>query len=370
MHVARGHAWSEQLARCFRLCRVAANRGLGPPKRAAEVRIACIADASRERILAAVSVVGGFLQPHAAWLVACWWLLREVELAGLALHVSHVSCDEGRTTLHLPMSKADTGGLGKSRTLRCICHITALGDGGVPGGAVCASCTAQAQVALMERACGFTARDERAKLVPLFPCSLGRACSKDGAVASWQALAGKNSGDHDQVSGHSARRSGAKLLARCGWAAWQIQFWGRWGSDAVRAYTEEVFAETAETWPLRECEEQASELVMFPEDARVAEAARRMDAPARGGAHADVDMGDLAGRVAAELERRPLHVKFLGHDGKWHIAASWGMETLASDWKTRCGWRFAQSRNYRCMRAEPPAEERRCSHCHGAPIVK
>ena len=219
VHIARGYPWTEQLARCFRLCRAAANRGLGPPKRAAEIRIACVADASRERIAAAVSVRGGFLQPHAAWLVACWWLLREVELAGLALHISHVSCDEARTTLHLPTSKADTGGLGKSRTLRWICHITALGDGGVPGGAVCASCTAQAQVALMERACGFSCRDERAKLVPLFPCALGRACSKEGAVASWRALAGSDWEGLDLVSGHSARRSGAKLLARCGWAA-------------------------------------------------------------------------------------------------------------------------------------------------------
>ena len=113
--------------------------------------------------------------------------------------------------------------------------------------------------------------------------------------------AGKNGGDHDQVSGHSARRSGAKLLSRCGWAAWQIQFWGRWGSDAVRAYTEEVFAETAETWPLRECDEQASELVMFPEDARVAEAARRMDAPATSGARADVVVCVIVGRKYSSI---------------------------------------------------------------------
>ena len=38
-----------------------------------------------------------------------------------------------------------------------------------------------------------------------------------------------------------------------------------------------------------------------------------------------MDMGDdLAGRVAAELECRPLHVKFLGLNGMWHIAAFWG----------------------------------------------
>ena len=145
---------------------------------------------------------------------------------------------KGARPLHLPMSKADTGRLGTSRSLRCICHITALGDGGVPGGAVCGSCSAHALVALMERDYGFSCRDVRAETVPLLSCQLGCACSKEGAVASWQALALESRGDPDAVCGHSARRSGAKLLARCGWAAWQIQYGGRWGSDAVRSYTE------------------------------------------------------------------------------------------------------------------------------------
>ena len=42
-------------------------------------------------------------------------------------------------------------------------------------------------------------------------------------------------------SGHSGRRSGAKLLARCGWALWMIQWFGRWAGDAVKGYVEEVW---------------------------------------------------------------------------------------------------------------------------------
>lgn len=52
------------------------------------------------------------------------------------------------------------------------------------------------------------------------------------------------------IGGHSARRSGAKTLSRCGWEIWKTQFHGRWGSDAIKAYTEEIFAEVAETWKL------------------------------------------------------------------------------------------------------------------------
>ena len=47
---------------------------------------------------------------------------------------------------------------------------------------------------------------------------------------------------YDRVTGHSARRSGAKLWARAGWRTELIKFLYRWGSDAVMAYIEEVVA--------------------------------------------------------------------------------------------------------------------------------
>ena len=45
------------------------------------------------------------------------------------------------------------------------------------------------------------------------------------------------------LSGHSARRSEAKELARKGWPLELISKLGRWGSSAILAYIEEAAAE-------------------------------------------------------------------------------------------------------------------------------
>ena len=42
------------------------------------------------------------------------------------------------------------------------------------------------------------------------------------------------------VDGHSPRRSGAKLLIRIGFGRGTVAFVGRWGSDAILVYIEEV----------------------------------------------------------------------------------------------------------------------------------
>ena len=89
--------------------------------------------------------------------------------------------------------------------------------------------------------------------VALFPNSSGAAPTKRANVASWIALhsmAGNRADLDGQISGHSARRSGAKVLCRCGWELWKVQFHARWASDAVKGYTEEVLAEVARTWSL------------------------------------------------------------------------------------------------------------------------
>ena len=42
------------------------------------------------------------------------------------------------------------------------------------------------------------------------------------------------------MDGHSGRRSGAKLLVRLGWTREGVAYPGRWGSDAILVYIEEV----------------------------------------------------------------------------------------------------------------------------------
>ena len=166
--IEAGADWTQQLARALRLCRAACLRGQGPPRKSAEARMASVLAASEET---ARAVNGGLLDPKAAWFVACWWLLREVELAGLRL--CHVSFQGEEATLMLPISKTDTGGSGKCRTMCCICDIKELADGRISGGMVCPVCILWAQVKRAECRLGIS-RGERATTdASLFPNTEG-----------------------------------------------------------------------------------------------------------------------------------------------------------------------------------------------------
>ena len=172
------------------------------------------------------------------------------------------------------------------------------------------------------------------------------------------------------VGSHSARRSGAEMLVRCGWALWQIQFHGRWGSDAVKGYTEEVFAEQSADWALKASGADSFEVAargpaMCEDDGEVARALRQGQrmGPTAGGEGSDAA---LARRVGAEIERGHIYVQCLDSQKRWHVAASCSLETPAAHWKTRCGWMFGQSMAYRTSRVEPSADQNAlCRKCFG-----
>jgi hypothetical protein len=77
---------------------------------------------------------------------------------------------------------------------------------------------------------------------------------KRNVVAAWSEMFGEAAVDWNPVEqdgqlgppewsgvdGHSPRRSGAKFLIRIGWIREGVAFLGRWGSDAIFAYIEEV----------------------------------------------------------------------------------------------------------------------------------
>ena len=73
MPVEHGHAWTEQLEQSLRDCRRALERGIGPPKRAGELRVSQIAqvedylDDEHEE---------GPRWPKRAWLIATFWVLQ------------------------------------------------------------------------------------------------------------------------------------------------------------------------------------------------------------------------------------------------------------------------------------------------------
>jgi hypothetical protein len=101
----------------------------------------------------------------------------------------------------------------------------------------------------MERISGVRQDDDRARPIPLFATRDGEVAEKKAVVAAWAELPQEAALDWDPpedsdgylgVDGHSPRRSGAKLLIRIGWRREGVAFLGRWGSDAILAYLEEV----------------------------------------------------------------------------------------------------------------------------------
>ena len=242
-HIEAGHVWSEQLARALKLSKMAADRGIGPPRKAGEIRLALSLSMSRgERPL----VRGGPCFPRRAWVISAFWLLREIEAAGVKVDEGHIKFDAANAVLQLPASKTDTGGLGCRRVLHCTCSIRCMKDGSVRGSDVCPVCCMRSQVEYVRGRFGPNA--------PLFANEKGEVPSKNAMVRTWRSLYCEATGcDASErvalsISGHSARRSGAKMLARCGWSLWQIQHHGRWGSDVIKMYIEETFSEIAETW--------------------------------------------------------------------------------------------------------------------------
>ena len=101
-------------------------------------------------------------------------------------------------------------------------------------------CALRAQATALERHPGFSHEAPEAKEIPLFPTSSGDVPLKEATFA-----AGGKLGDSDPApTGHSARRSEAKRLAKLGWSRQDILRLGRWGGKAIDGYIEEAAAET------------------------------------------------------------------------------------------------------------------------------
>ena len=90
--------------------------------------------------------------------------------------------------------------------------------------------------------------------LPLFPTAEGAACSKSSVVATLVRAAellqlqAVSPGGSERVSAHSARLTGVQGLAAAGLEIWAIQLLGRWGSDAVLGYIQDVHLSQMPAW--------------------------------------------------------------------------------------------------------------------------
>ena len=347
-HILEGNAWTVQLALELKDSVRSCLRGIGPPERAPEVRAALAA--KMEDAVYATGVKNGPRRPRRAWVVALWWFLREIELAALSIHGSSVKVwdmrGRKRVTLYLPMSKMDQRGRGAARTWSCLCGSGTKADCVVPvEDNFCPVCTVSKQIDEMETISGISRTDDAARTVPLFATEAGGAPEKRATVEAWDHLVGEAAargvepgdkaedfGEYLGVDGHSPRRSAAKMLIRMGWTREAVAWLGRWGSDALLCYIEEVTAADEAYGPegfqpaLRKAEPAGPEAVVAAEDRA---------APA----HQD--------RADAELEARDLRWRRSGrNDGprEWTsktASSAWRRRWRRSRWRTRSGgqWR-------------------------------
>ncbi len=212
-HITLGFTWTDSLARELVDCGRSCARGLGP--------------AAQSQPLPLGDWVAGPLPPPGflvsgidVVLVGAWWLMREIELAGLLVHDVAVSPGSqcGTATLLLAVSKTDATAKGVRRTLGCCCPS--------------ALCPTAAVRRLMASASGLSASDFVVRSLR------GQPATKAEVVREIRHV-GKLLGVTNGISGHSLRVTGAQRLALAGVAVPRITLFGRWASKAMVTYARE-----------------------------------------------------------------------------------------------------------------------------------
>ncbi len=217
-HIRKGYTWTVTLGvemlDCIRSC----TRGIGPPKRAAPLPL----DRLQWPYPAPCALLGG----TDSVLIGCWWLLREVELAGLLKSdITLLDGDGcGVASLNIALSKCDHTAKGAHRKLSCVCPRP-----------LC-------PVAAVKRVLATVEGEARSSY--LIRNREGAPATKAEAVLEIRHL-GSHLGITTGLSGHSMRVTGAQRLARAGVSEGRIALFGRWASNAMLAYVREALLEAA-----------------------------------------------------------------------------------------------------------------------------
>eukprot|EP00435_Cladocopium_sp_Y103_P007602 s3351_g2.t1 len=167
-------------------------------------------------------------------LVASWFMMRELELAGCRW--SHLWIENPNVNLMLPVQKNDTAGSLTMRSLRCACRVRLH--------PLCPVHAARRHMDRLRLHPEFRSQVE----FPIVPTEEGKVASKHFMVQFFRmtiSAAGINltrpnqeGSETERFSGHVCRVSGAQWLSRLGMPLNQIQLLGRWSSIAVERYVQ------------------------------------------------------------------------------------------------------------------------------------
>ena len=200
----------------------------------------------------------------------------------------------------------------------------------------------------------------------LFFRSDGEGWTKAETIATWRRADASNlkkPWGREQVTGHSARRTGVQILARAGWARWQVQFMSRHGGKAVDGYIEEAYQDQTMNWAsssmgpegkeLAEISDLKKGLDELKDDLEKIKGTRALDAPS--GIEVKLAIRD-------EEQDKPMFIRSTKYSGI-HIVPSGARAGPAEGWKTVCSWKFAGLGRYEEVAADALGE--RCIRCFG-----
>ena len=355
-HVVLGFAWTEQLALEARKSKLSVLRGIGPARQSEPfdlIRV-CRAEAS------VVDVLGAPASPRQAFTVACFWLLREIELAHLLHSSVTVNREQASVTLRLSVSKTDPQALGCSRSWGCVCD-------GKPD----VLCGYHAVVFAVEcNLAYFTAKGmDVPPDWPLFPSVGDGIMSKEGVITSLERFAVGagldivGQGGRRRFGGHSFRVTGARRLAAMGIEVMVIMCLARWESHVVMRYVQEApLATLTDRYRLlqggRTYEDKLGELreELHTISENVAMRGKQLD-----------ELREDATRLAAlpRDEVRVTELLFVVNcsSSVVHRVLHGDATSSSLTWATRCGWRFGASEHLRCGDLRARAGERCCKTC-------
>ena len=393
-HVRAGFTWSPQLDAVLQDAKRGARRAIGDANKAAEILPAWWASLARNfgsdpcpHVAGPKSPVGGV----ALWVFATAFLLRETELAYITLDSQSIKLDYAQRTvsLHLSVQKNDPAARGAWRTLACECTRTSP--------CLCPFHVADDLVCKQLSRVGHTRLED----VPpgAFPLVGQRACpskvvDKKFMIDEAQRLASliklsnpaASQLEIMTVTGHFARRSGAKELARRGIPLSTIQWMARHSSLATLGYVEEAWAENP-----REsfrCIDASSISDMFQvavgrisalEEAQHEVCAGqaslsgeldRLEAQLLDLASESLQVrlpSDLMGQMRTELRKMVIPIGVLNTRTKFlhHVDQRTCILSKPDQWICKCGWKFMSSCNKELFfdDDELPEGAAVCDHC-------
>jgi hypothetical protein len=225
-HIEAGFEWDQLLAHTGAWTTRSVLRGIGPARQSCSFWYDQLCTVQKQH---APLVVGGPHSPMHFTLLACIFLLREVEASNALVSAWSFNHDTSEITWLLPSGKSDHLALGTRRTWGCLCEIPGFG---------CPFHLA------LEHWSWLLASPFWNPLVdgPLFPAAGGGAASKAAVVCTFEAI-GTMIGQPllseigmRLFGGHSPRVTGAQLLAAAGVEISKVRILARHSGDAILRY--------------------------------------------------------------------------------------------------------------------------------------